>query len=174
MLTKQIDAAIRTISDFPKPGIQFKDITPIFLNNDLCNEISHNLANQARGKVDVVCGVESRGFLFGIQIASILNLPFVMIRKAGKLPGDTYRQEYSLEYGSGSIEVHKGFIQKNQRVLIHDDLLATGGTAAASAQLVKQCGAIPAQFSFVIELKDLCGKQLLEPYTTDIYSLLIY
>ncbi|MEI6311781.1 MAG: adenine phosphoribosyltransferase [Bacteroidota bacterium] len=173
-LSRRIDQSIRTILNFPKEGIQFKDITPLFLDPQLCSDISDFLAEKAVGKVDVVCGVESRGFLFGATIAQKLHLPFVLIRKSGKLPGDTEKIDYELEYGSSAIEVHKGFIQPGQRVLIHDDLLATGGTAAATASLIEKCGAIPAQFSFIIELAFLEGRKALEKYPADIITAITY
>lgn len=173
-LTEAIKSTIRTIPDFPIPGVQFKDITPIFLNHTLCNEISDFFAEKAAGKVDIICGVESRGFLFGAQIAQKLQLPFVLIRKAGKLPGETIKENYELEYGTAAIEVHKGFIKEGQRVLIHDDLLATGGTAAATAALIKKCGALPTQFSFIIELEFLQGRKVLAPLNSEIVSAVSY
>ena len=173
-LADRINNSIRTIPDFPIPGVQFKDITPLFLNYQLCDDISDFFVEKARGKIDVICGVESRGFLFGAQIAQKLQLPFVLIRKAGKLPGETIQINYELEYGTAAIEVHKGFIKEGQRVLIHDDLLATGGTAAATAALIRKCGAIPTQFSFIIELDFLKGRNVLEPLEAEIVSAVRY
>lgn len=173
-LNKKIDSCIDKIQDFPKSGIHYKDITPIFLNPDLCTKIIKSFAEFSKGKIDVVCGIESRGFLFGTQIAKELNIPFVLIRKAGKLPPPVISQEYELEYGSAEIEIKKNHIKPNQRVLIHDDILATGGTAAACAQLVENCGAKASQFSFLISLDSLDGKKKLEKYTKEIQILLEY
>ena len=120
------------------------------------------MVNFSRGKVDVVCGIESRGYIFGIAIAVKLGVPFVLIRKKGKLPPPFISEKYDLEYGTSEIEMKINQIQKGQRVLIHDDLLATGGTAKAAANLVKREGGKVTQFSFLIELRDLGGKEKLE------------
>lgn len=173
-LIKEIDQCIDKIQDFPKEGINYKDITPIFLNPDLCNRIIKSFADFSRGKVDVVCGIESRGFLFGTQIAKELNVPFVLVRKAGKLPPPVISQDYELEYGSAKIEIKENHIKPNQRVLIHDDILATGGTAAACAQLIENCKAKVSQFSFLISLDFLEGKKELEKYSKEIQILLEY
>jgi adenine phosphoribosyltransferase len=173
-LSRLIDESIRTIPNFPKEGIQFKDITPLFLDPQLCSQITQFFVQKAAGKVDLVCGIESRGFLFGATIAQQLQLPFVLIRKSGKLPGETEKIDYELEYGSSTIEVHKGFIKSGQRVLIHDDLLATGGTASATASLIEKCGAIPAQFSFIIELAFLAGRKNLKKIPAEIISAVSY
>lgn len=173
-LVQRIKDRVRNIPDYPIAGVQFKDITPVFLDYKLCADITDYLAAQAAGKVDIVCGVESRGFLLGVQIAQKLQLPFVLIRKTGKLPGETIQMDYELEYGSASIEIHKGFIAAGQRVLIHDDLLATGGTAAATAQLIAKCAGIPSQFSFLIELEFLQGRARLEPFKSELVSVVSY
>lgn len=173
-LEEKVYKAIRNIPDFPIPGVQFKDITPIFLDHHLCQDLAQFFADKSRGKVDVVCGVESRGFLLGSMIAQILQLPFVLIRKAGKLPGETIQMDYDLEYGSSTIEIHKGFISPGQRVLIHDDLLATGGTAAAAAALIEKCDAQATQFSFIIELDFLHGRKVLSPYQSEIITAVHY
>lgn len=161
-LIEKLENTIQNIPDFPKQGIQFKDITPIFLNPELYEEAVEEMANFSRGKVDVVCGIESRGYIFGIAIAVKLGVPFVLIRKKGKLPPPFIGEKYDLEYGSAEIEMKTDQIQQGQRVLIHDDLLATGGTAAAAARLVERQGGNVTQFSFLIELKDLGGRQKLE------------
>lgn len=173
-LQKSIDENISRIADFPEKGIQFKDISPIFLNPKLCNEIIDAFAEFSKGKVDAVCGIESRGFLFGIQIALRLQLPFVLIRKAGKLPPPVLSQEYALEYGTAIIEVSEGYIKPGQRFLIHDDVLATGGTAEATANLIKKCGGIPSQFSFLVTLDELNGEDKLKNYSSDILHLIKY
>jgi len=129
-LEQNIKSAIRDVPDFPKLGIMFKDITPIFENQELCSQIVDGFINSMNGnKPDAIVGIESRGFLFGLLLANKLNVPFVLIRKAGKLPYKTVSFEYNLEYGSAKIEMHEDSIKKNWKVLIHDDLLATGGTA---------------------------------------------
>ncbi len=173
-LLKEIDQHIDRISDFPEKGIQYKDISPIFLNADLCDRIIKAFAKFSRGKVDAVCGIESRGFLFGIQIARELGVPFVLIRKAGKLPPPVISEEYALEYGTAKIEVREGHIKTGQRFLIHDDVLATGGTAAACAKLIEHCGAKVEQFSFLIGLSFLNGTEKLEKYAKDIDVMLEY
>lgn len=173
MLSQKIEAVIENIPDFPISGVQFKDITPIFGHPELYKEIIRTFADFSRGKVDVVCGLESRGYLFGIAIAVELGVPFVLIRKKGKLPPPVLSQAYALEYGVAEIEMRVGQIQAGQRVLIHDDLLATGGTAAAAAKLIEKQGATVAQFSFLIELLGLHGRKQL-PSSSETYSILQY
>lgn len=173
-LLKRLRETIENIPDFPKEGIQFKDITPIFLNPDLYEDIIGELVNFSRGKIDAVCGIESRGYLFGIAIAVALKVPFVLIRKAGKLPPPFVAEKYDLEYGSAEIEMRSGQIRPGQRVLIHDDLLATGGTTEAAAKLVQKQGATVSQFSFLIGLKDLQGEQRLVDFNADVFSIIEY
>lgn len=173
-LIKKLNEAIINIPDFPKEGIQFKDISPIFLQPELYKAVVSRFVNEARGKVDVVCGIESRGYLFGIAIAVELGVPFVLIRKKGKLPPPFIGQKYDLEYGSAEIEMKTDQIQMGQRVLIHDDLLATGGTTEAAAQLIEKQGASVSQFSFLIDLKDLNGKEKLKRFDAEIFSILEY
>src|SRR5690606_35949663 len=148
-LIRELENTIENIPDFPKPGIQFKDITPIFLKPDLYEDIIEDLASFSRDKIDAVCGIESRGYLFGIAIAVALKVPFILIRKAGKLPPPFVGEKYDLEYGSAEIEMRTGQIKPGQRILIHDDLLATGGTTEAAAKLVNKQGAVVSQFSFL-------------------------
>ncbi len=173
-LSERIDENIARVLDFPQPGIQYKDITTLFQNPELCGEIINVFAEFSRGKVDVVCGIESRGFLFGIQIAQKLNVPFVLIRKQGKLPPPTISQSYDLEYGKATIEVQPQYIKQGARALIHDDVLATGGTAEASALLVQKCGGIVTQFSFIADLTFLHGKEKLSRFTGEIQRLVSY
>lgn len=161
-LITKLEQTIENIPNFPKEGIQFKDITPIFLQPKLYEEAVEEMANMSRGKVDVVCGIESRGYIFGIAIAVKLGVPFVLIRKKGKLPPPFIGEKYDLEYGTAEIEMKTEQIKEGQRVLIHDDLLATGGTAAAAARLVQRQGGKVTQFSFLIELNGLGGRQKLE------------
>ena len=173
-LILDLENTIENIPDFPKPGIQFKDISPIFLQPKLYEDVIANLVNFSRGKVDAVCGIESRGYLFGIAVAVALEVPFILIRKAGKLPPPFIGEKYDLEYGSAEIEMRTGQIQTGQRILIHDDLLATGGTTQAAAKLVEKQGAKVVQFSFLIGLKDLHGEELLKKFNAEVYSILEY
>lgn len=166
---------IREVPDFPKPGINFKDITPIFLDHTLMTKALNALIDPWRDKhITKVIGIESRGFLFGPQIAAALGAGFVIVRKAGKLPPETAQISYSLEYGNATIEMVKGAIQTGDRVLIHDDLLATGGTASASAKLVQQLGAEVAGFSFLIELEFLNGRAPLMDFSGNTHSIVRY
>lgn len=172
MLQERLNQAIRNVPDFPKPGILFKDITPILLDPELCRDIVLEFKNRfENNKIDAIVGVESRGFLFGMLMAQELKIPFVTIRKAGKLPYKTISYEYTLEYGSAKMEMHIDAIKPGWNVLIHDDLLATGGTAAASAELIKMQNANVAGFAFLVELTFLKGKERLNQYTTNIVSL---
>lgn len=173
-LIKKLEETIENVPDFPIRGIQFKDICPIFLQPKLYEEVIADLADFSRGKIDAVCGIESRGYLFGIAIAVALDVPFVLIRKAGKLPPPFVGEKYDLEYGSAEIEMKTGHLKPGQRILIHDDLLATGGTTEAAAKLVAKQGAIPAQFSFLIDLEALKGKERLQKFDAEVYSILQY
>lgn len=173
-LTEKIDKAIRNVPDFPKPGIQFKDITPILEDHLLSKEIIETFAMQWKGKIDAIAGVESRGFLFGFPLAMALDIPFILIRKKGKLPYKTVSYKYDLEYGSAEIEMHVDTVKSGMRVLIHDDLLATGGTAEAAAELIKKENGDVAGFSFLVELGFLKGKEKLEKYSKEVESLVNY
>ena len=173
-LIKRLEETIENISDFPIEGIQFKDITPIFLNPKLYEDVIADLAAFSRGKVDVVCGIESRGYLFGIAIAVALEVPFILIRKKGKLPPPFVSQKYDLEYGTSEIEMREGQLKPEQRVLIHDDLLATGGTTEAAAKLVEKQDGKVTQFSFLIGLEELHGEERLAQFNSEIYSILKY
>ncbi|EJL70781.1 adenine phosphoribosyltransferase [Chryseobacterium populi] len=173
-LIKNLEDTIENIPDFPIPGIQFKDISPIFLNPKLYESVIEDLVTFSKGKVDAVCGIESRGYLFGIAIAVALEVPFILIRKKGKLPPPIISEKYDLEYGSAEIETREGQIQKGQRILIHDDLLATGGTTEAAANLVEKQGAEVTQFSFLIGLKGLGGDEKLKRFNAEVYHILEY
>ncbi len=173
-LVDEIKNTIRDVADFPKPGIMFKDITPILENQKLCSAIVDGFISELKHKPDAIAGIESRGFLFGMLLANKLNVPFVMIRKAGKLPYKTMSYEYALEYGTATIEMHIDALKKDWNVLIHDDLLATGGTAEAAAQLVKRQGAKVNGFSFVVELGFLNGKEKLKTHSNNIICLAQY
>lgn len=165
---------IREIPDFPKAGISYKDITPIFLEPqiiELCVEaICDNIPN--REKVNKVVGIESRGFLLSTLIAQKLNAGMVMIRKPGKLPYKTYKKAYKLEYGEDAIEMHIDSIKEGDHVIIHDDVLATGGTAKAANELVKMSGGIVVQNNFLIELGNLNGRNILNE--ENVFSLIRY
>jgi len=164
---------IRDIPDFPKAGILFKDITPVLGNAAAFQEVVDCFVAQAQGwSPDLIVGIESRGFVFGAPVALALGIGFVPVRKVGKLPAETIQEEYALEYGTAVVEVHRDAIQPGQRALIVDDLLATGGTAAAAAKLVEALGGKVAGFSFLIELGFLSGRQVLSGY--DIQALLTY
>lgn len=154
---------IRNIPDFPKPGIQFKDITPL-LNKPKALKTTFRLLAQPFQSTDIdyVVGLESRGFLFGPGLAQRFNAGFVPVRKPGKLPAETVSVSYSLEYGENSVEIHKDAISKGARVLVHDDLIATGGSAKAATKLVKKLGGEVVGYSFIIELEALKGRELLQ------------
>ncbi|WP_316772153.1 adenine phosphoribosyltransferase [Pedobacter frigiditerrae] len=175
MLETRIKQTLRDVADFPKPGIIFKDITPVLKDAALCAEITKALAEQLKDvKIDVVAGIESRGFLFGLALAQVLNVPFVPIRKAGKLPYKTIQQSYDLEYGSATLEVHEDAFIAGQNVLIHDDLLATGGTVVAASKLVSQLQANVIAYSFLISLDFLNGKDRLNLFSPNTFSLVSY
>lgn len=172
MIEQRLKEAIRDVADFPKPGIMFKDITPILNDNTLCDEIVDETVKRLQGiKIDAIAGIESRGFLFGFLLAQKLRVPFIPVRKAGKLPYQTIAYTYNLEYGTATIEVHTDALKPGDNVLIHDDLLATGGTAIAAAELVKQLGGIVAGYSFIVELEFLNGRENLVHYTDNVVSL---
>ena len=175
MIQEKLDKVIRTIPDFPKEGISFKDITPLLLDSSLTNNIIDEFIGRLEGvDVDAIVGVESRGFLFGFLLANKMEIPFIPIRKVGKLPGETLQYKYDLEYGSAEVEIHKNDVQKGWNILIHDDLLATGGTASAAAELVLQLGCKVSAFTFVVNLDFLNGKKKIEEYTNNIISLIEY
>ena len=157
----ELQKYIREIPDFPKPGISFKDITPLLLNPEAMQEALRLLLEGVPGRVDKVVAMESRGFLFGMPLARELNCGFIPVRKPGKLPGETIRQSFDLEYGSDILEIHQDSISRGERVLIHDDVLATGGTAEATCKLVEQLGGEVVQLSFLIELDALQGRNRL-------------
>ncbi len=154
---------IRDIPDFPKPGIVFKDITPVLAHPDAFRRVVGDMASYAREvQAEAVAGIESRGFIFGAAVALECKLPFVPIRKPGKLPYKTIREEYELEYGVNAIEMHTDALKAGQRVVVVDDLLATGGTAAAAIRLVRRLGADVVGAVFVVELGFLRGRAALK------------
>ena len=154
---------IRTIPDFPEPGILFRDITTLLSDAEALNETIERFAEHYKNeKIDVIAGVESRGFIIGTPLAIRMGLGFIPIRKAGKLPGPTHGVDYDLEYGKDRVEVHQDAIPEGSRVLLVDDLIATGGTIEGSAKLVKKIGGVIVGYAFVIELTDLKGRERLQ------------
>src|ERR1700743_1426285 len=175
MIEQQIKSAVRDIPDFPKPGIIFKDITPILKNPQLCENIVDAFIEKLKGiRIDAVAGVESRGFLFGLTLATRLGVPFVPVRKAGKLPFTIKQKAYKLEYGTATIEMHTDAFEPGQHILLHDDLLATGGTVTAASELIKEMGGIVAGFSFVVGLGFLNGAERIAPINENIIILAEY
>lgn len=172
MISTKLENAIRDIADFPKPGIVFKDITPILKDANLCREVIEEFVNRLDGiQIDVIAGIESRGFLFGLMLANRLGIPFVPIRKKGKLPFKTVEEPCELEYGSAILELHTDAIYPGQRVLIHDDLLATGGTVSAATRLVQKLNGEVAGYAFVISLDFLNAREKLEVVSENIITL---
>jgi adenine phosphoribosyltransferase len=168
-----LSSLVRDIPDFPKPGILFRDITPLLADPKAFHIVLDLLAEQYVGDhIDAVVGIESRGFIFGGALAARLNASFVPVRKSGKLPYRVDRVSYSLEYGENELEMHRDSLPEGTSVIVMDDLLATGGTAVAAAELVHRQGAYVAGFAFVIELVSLSGKDRLLP--TPVFSLLRY
>jgi adenine phosphoribosyltransferase len=168
-----IRSVIRDIPDFPKPGIVFKDITPLLSNGTLFKKTIDLIAERYHDqKIDTVLGIESRGFIVGAALAYKLGAGFSVVRKPGKLPYQTHRASYELEYGTDALEIHIDAIPPQARVVIADDLIATGGTAAATAELVTKLGGTVVECAFVIELGFLNGREKLRPYS--VYSVLQY
>ena len=152
-LEENLKSVIRDVPDFPKPGILFKDISTIMLDAELSKEVLAHLKDLYQAEsIDAVAGIESRGFLFGYPLAMELGVPFILIRKKGKLPYKKRSHSYELEYGSAVIEMHEDAVKTGQKVLIHDDLLATGGSASAAAELIKKCGGSVFGFNFLVAL----------------------
>lgn len=161
-LEEKLRHTIRDIPDYPKAGIVFKDITPVLADPQLMREATETLLNHAASvKPDAVVAIEARGFIFGSLLAHQLNCAFIPVRKVGKLPYRTVSESYALEYGTSSVEMHEDALQPGWRVLIHDDLLATGGTAGAAAALVQRLNGTVAGFSFLINLGFLPGEETL-------------
>ena len=170
---ESVKQIIRDVADFPKEGIIFKDITPL-LGDPIAFQKTINTLNDryAEKQVDAVVGVEARGFIFGPALAYSMKAGFVPIRKPNKLPAETEVTTYELEYGTDSLEIHKDAVQAGDRIIIADDLLATGGTALAAAKLVERCGGVVVGFTFVVELEFLNGRNSLADY--DVISLIKY
>ena len=171
--TREIESAIRNVPDFPKPGIQFKDITPVLADARLfAGSIDLLTAGFQPGMVDAVVGIDARGFIFAAAAAVKLQAGFIPIRKKGKLPFQTLEQAYDLEYGTSTVAVHVDALKPGSRVLLIDDLLATGGTAAAAAALIQKLGGTILEISFLIELGFLAGRKKLAAYK--VRSLITY
>jgi len=160
----------REVPDFPAEGISFKDITTLLSNGPAFKEVVDKIAEEFRGKVDVVCSMEARGFILGAPIAYALGIGFIPMRKPGKLPRSVYREEYALEYGTDAIEMHTDAIKAGDRVLLVDDVIAIGGTAAAAVEVVKQAGGEIVAAAFLIELCGLNGRNKLD--CVPVYSLI--
>jgi adenine phosphoribosyltransferase len=175
MIEQQIKSAVRDIPDFPKPGIIFKDITTILKDPALCEDIVDAFIEKLQGiRIDAVAGVESRGFLFGLTLATKLGVPFVPVRKAGKLPYTIKQKAYKLEYGTATIEMHTDAFEPGQHILLHDDLLATGGTVTAASELIQELGGVVCGFSFVVGLGFLNGRERITPISDNIIVLAEY
>jgi adenine phosphoribosyltransferase len=160
---EHLKALIRDVPDFPMPGILFRDVTPLLRDPGGLRQVVDALAARYRGQeIDVVAGIESRGFLFGAPLALALGVGFVPIRKLGKLPADRITREYALEYGTNALEMHRDAVRPGERVLLIDDLLATGGTARAASELIEELGAHVAEVAFLIELAFLNGRAALD------------
>lgn len=161
VLARDISDRLRDIPDFPEPGVVFKDFTPLLLDVDLRDRVVADVVRRYAGQVDLVLGIEARGFILGAVIAHELRAGFVPVRKQGKLPADTHAVSYTLEYGTATVEIHTDAVRPGQRVLIVDDVLATGGTAAAAVELVRRCGGEPVAVEVVLELSFLDGRSKL-------------
>jgi adenine phosphoribosyltransferase len=174
---KQLDLRdiVANYPDFPKPGIMFRDINPVFKRNDALNYITEEFYHiYSKGNVDAVAGIESRGFILATALALKFCKGMVMVRKAGKLPGKTLKKSYDIEYGSAVMELQETAIRKGENILIADDLIATGGTAIAAAQLIEELGGKVIGFAFIIELTDLHGADKLRDMGYKVQSLVTY
>ena len=172
MISKEIDSKIREVLDFPKKGISFKDITPLLMDKNLSDKIILEFKSRVMDfDIDAVIGIESRGFLYGFLLANKLGVPFIPIRKKGKLPADTVGIDYELEYGTDRLEIHTDSVSSAEKVLLVDDLIATGGTAVAAAKLIEQVGGIVTECAFIVDLPDLGGSQKLASLKYKSFSL---
>jgi adenine phosphoribosyltransferase len=170
-----LDRIIGKHPDFPKPGILFRDINPVFRNPEALKFVAGEIARRfSKMKYDATAGIESRGFIVATALAIKAGKGTIMIRKAGKLPGSTIKRSYDIEYGSATMELQTGAVKKGQKVLIADDLIATGGTAVAAAQLIEELGGKVAGFAFVIELAGLKGADRLREMGYKVESLVVY
>ena len=170
---KKVEDYIRSIKDFPEEGIIFRDVTSVLQSSEGLKLAIDEMAKLLEGvDCDLIAGAESRGFIFGMPLAYLLNKPFVPIRKAGKLPCETVSKTYDLEYGTATIEIHKDAIKEGQKVVLIDDLIATGGTMKAAAELVEELGGEVVKILFLMELAGLEGRKVLEGYDVD--SVVVY
>ena len=173
MLVADLKKMIREVPDFPKPGINFYDVTTLFRNAAAFRATVDTMVSRFRGEaIDAVAGIESRGFVLGAAMAYHLECGLILVRKAGKLPADSERESYSLEYGEASIEIHRDAIDEGQNVLVVDDLLATGGTAAATGRLIRRLGGRLQGYAFMVELDFLKGREQLD--SKNLFSLIRY
>jgi adenine phosphoribosyltransferase len=172
MTLEELQTYIRDIPDFPKPGIVFKDITPLLAAGPAFQETVNRMADHYRDRVDMVLGIESRGFIVGAAVAYRLGLGLALVRKPGKLPSERYAASYALEYGTDTLEIHRDAFGNRTRVLIVDDLLATGGTASAAIELVRRLDGVVAGCAFIIELAFLQGRRRLDG--AEVFALLRY
>ena len=175
-LEQELKSIIRDVADFPKEGIIFKDLTTVLLYPELNKQVVHALAEAVEEKPDAIAAIESRGFWFGTLLAQHLNVPFIPLRKKGKLPGAKDEIQYDLEYGTASIEIHQGHVNPAWNVMVHDDLLATGGTAIAAAKLLERQGVSIHSFSFLVNLSFLGAGPIIEKEypSTPLNSLVNY
>lgn len=160
-LAARVTARLRDIQDFPTPGILFKDVTPVLADGEVFGDVVLDMAERRRGTIDLVVGIEARGFIFGAALAHELGIGFIPVRKAGKLPGEVHGLTYDLEYGSATIEIHQDAFVGGERVLVVDDVLATGGTAEAACRLLDEAGAEVVAFETLVELAFLSGRERL-------------
>tara|TARA_B110000211_G_scaffold14425_1_gene15146 strand:+ start:534 stop:1067 length:534 start_codon:yes stop_codon:yes gene_type:complete len=174
-LEKEVKSVIRDVVDFPSKGIVFKDITTLLAKPKLNAEVLKAFQINAKDcNPDIIVGIDSRGFLYGNSIAMDIEVPFVPVRKEGKLPHETISVSYELEYGKSVLEIHKDAIKEGDKVLIHDDLLATGGTAFAAAKLVEELGGVVVGFSFIINLSFLSGAKKLSKISNNLFAVATY
>jgi adenine phosphoribosyltransferase len=173
MLVADLKKTIREVPDFPKPGINFYDVSTLFRDGEAFRTAVDTLVARFRGEtIDAVAGIESRGFVLGAAMAYHLECGLILVRKAGKLPADTVSESYSLEYGEASIEIHRDAIERDQRILVVDDLLATGGTASATGRLITRLGGRLEGYAFMVELGFLKGRERLDDH--NLFSLIRY
>lgn len=174
-LSSRVKETIREVQDFPIEGVNFKDITSLLLDASLSKEILAKFIEEARRiNPDVICAIDSRGFIYGTGIAQALDIPLILVRKKGKLPCETIEFSYDLEYGSATLEIHKNDLPTGSKVLVHDDLLATGGTASATASLIQKAGSEVIGYSFLINLSFLPGAQKISTHCDEIFALVEY